>query len=316
MSRSWLLELRGGLTALAAFLALTAGAGLVHRHNPIALILDDMHVHAAIALFLVAIVLLLVRAYLRGLVFLAVGAAILVMTAISLAPLSQMPVGGKADLKVISFNLNEQNGNNGERIAAFLSASGADIVFIQESAPIVPFLAELAAAYPYQAGCRADRTQCGNVLVLSKYPLGQATLFLPGVASAHEAIRTDIAIGGKTVHLVGVHLLRPAYGSLQVNEMQNLGRVLAGINGPLILAGDFNTAAWVGSLAEMLKTGDMQRAAFEPGTWPAMLGDLGVPIDHVFVRAPAHFTEQNALPDSFGSDHRGLMAGIVLGDAP
>jgi hypothetical protein len=47
---------------------------------------------------------------------------------------------------------------------------------------------------------------------------------------------------------------------------------------------------------------------FGPGTWPVELGNLGASIDHILVSGGAALTSLSAMPDHFGSNHRGLVA--------
>ncbi len=316
MFRSWLPEWRGGLTATALGLVLAVGTGLMHYDNSVALILGNLVPYLALALVVVALALLILRARWRSFVFGLVGVSVLASVAIALAPYSRLPTGGKHDLSVISFNLLASNAGNGNRIVDYLSESGADVVVIAEADPIVPHLDRLAEAYPYQAGCETAETECGDVLVLSRYRLDNLRVFFQGADSRHQSIEADIVVRGQKVRLLAVHLLRTDYGSLQINELQKLGARIARVDGPAIVAGDFNAAPWIGQFTDMLQRSGLNRATIEPGTWPVMFGPLGVPIDHILVKEPAQIASLDVLADSLGSNHRGLRAEIVLEPDP
>lgn len=314
MFRSWPSEWRGGLTAIASGLAFAMGLGLLHRQNPISLIFANLVPYLSGALILIALMLFLLRAPVRGTLLLGGGMVSLAMTILALAPTSLLPTGGKHDLVVISFNLLAGNTENGSRIADYFASSGADVVFTEESAPIVPYLDRLAETYPHQAGCDEVGGKCGDVLILSKYRLDNVRLFPLVPASRHQTIEADVQIGQVTVHLVAVQLLRADYGSLHLQELQRLRQLLANQAGPIVVAGDFNATPWLSQLNQLLEKANLKRATIEPATWPIGLGPLGLPIDHIFVKAPARHVSLDVLPDTFGSNHRGLMAEISLGD--
>lgn len=317
MSRPWSLEWRGGLSALALIVMTGIGVGFVPVDDPLVMILNNLRVHGAMVLVGIAIIMLIAHARLRALVFLVIGGTLLVMVVHDLAPMSEMPAAGTTGLKVVAFNVLGTNLENGARISQFLLSVKADVVFVEESRPVLPFQIELAQAYPFQVGCNQQddsKGACGDVLMLSNRPLENVRILKLDSAGSHQAIIADIMFNGRLVHLFAIHLQRPYHGDAQAREFRKLAEILAKLAGPVILAGDFNAAPWYSAFAGMLRTGGMYRAAFEPGTWPVLLGELGVPIDHILVKAPAHLAELTALSDSFGSNHRGLQATIAFGD--
>ncbi|MGO8411501.1 hypothetical protein ACC775_38185, partial [Rhizobium ruizarguesonis] len=49
-----------------------------------------------------------------------------------------------------------------------------------------------------------------------------------------------------------------------------------------------------------------------PATWPIRAGAFGIPIDHVFTRAPMRLKSVRRIENGFGSNHFGLMAEFVI----
>ena len=49
-----------------------------------------------------------------------------------------------------------------------------------------------------------------------------------------------------------------------------------------------------------------------PATWPVEAGALGVPIDNLLTRSGAVIESIATLPDTFGSNHRGLRAQVAI----
>jgi endonuclease/exonuclease/phosphatase (EEP) superfamily protein YafD len=71
-------------------------------------------------------------------------------------PAPAPPPSWPADLKVMSFNIMGDNSfDNGGKIADAMIASGADVVMIQESAPLGPHIDRIKVVYPYRLGCGA-----------------------------------------------------------------------------------------------------------------------------------------------------------------
>jgi endonuclease/exonuclease/phosphatase (EEP) superfamily protein YafD len=113
------------------------------------------------------------------------------------------------------------------------------------------------------------------------------------------------------VNLVAAHLVKPYFDSAAVAEAQELERILNRLDGPLLLAGDFNAAPWSDTIEHLTRAANLLTGPSYPATWPVFLGPLGVPIDNVFTRQPLIIDDIDAL-DAMGSNHRGLVADIVI----
>lgn len=185
-------------------------------------------------------------------------------------------------------------------------ASGVDVVMLQELSPTnITLLARLSEEFPYQAVCEQDTVFA--LAVLSKSPFLQEPRcsFTRGMAAA------QVALDGQAVWLVSVHWPWPwpAGGKWSDRHLRSL---LVGLDGPVVLAGDFNTMPWAHRLTEAMRLTDTWRAGGTPLTlWHAK---LRVPLPLDYVLAPGGGTVE-ARP-LLGSDHMGLLADISVFDTP
>lgn len=113
------------------------------------------------------------------------------------------------------------------------------------------------------------------------------------------------------VQLVTAHPPSPGDAGLKMDRDRQLADTTAGLDtdAPFIVAGDFNTTPWGSAYgsAPGTRAGDPR---FE-GTFPAFLGPLGLPIDHIRFGGGLVLTDYRTGPD-VGSDHLPLFATFAL----
>jgi endonuclease/exonuclease/phosphatase (EEP) superfamily protein YafD len=180
-----------------------------------------------------------------------------------------------------------------------------------EAWPVRNQTAKLFAAYPYRAGCE---NWCETV-ILSKTPLTDAKVSALGPVWRNRLITATTEIGGTKVNLVLAHMVKPYFDDLAASESLVLQKAIGDLEGPLLLAGDFNAAAWSENVARVARWRGLAPGPSYPATWPVVLGPLGVPIDNVFTRPPLVITDTRATDDALGSNHRGLISEIALAGA-
>ncbi|MBS3848550.1 endonuclease/exonuclease/phosphatase family protein [Devosia sp. BSSL-BM10] len=313
MLRTIALETRGAVFALGLLLTCLIALGHLDWQDPLIMILGNIRVHITALLVFIALALMVAGARIRGVLLLGGAVFVLALVYRDLAPSSRLMATAEPDLKIIAFNMLGSNTENGPSIADYLLQSHADLVLLNESGPVVPFLEALAARYPFQLGCGGEgEGKCGDVLMLSRLDLKEPRITRLTGASGHQTVIARVEIDGAPLNVIATQLLRPYFGEQQIGEFNALRRLLDGLEGKTLVAGDFNAAAWFGPFSDLLDATGIKRAAFEPGTWPVELGDLGASIDHVLVSGNAAFTAISAMPDHFGSNHRGLVAEIAL----
>jgi endonuclease/exonuclease/phosphatase (EEP) superfamily protein YafD len=213
--------------------------------------------------------------------------------------------------KLISFNMLGDNDANAEHIAQFIIGSSADVVYIMEGEPLAPYLARIADAYPYRMGCLVDTETC-DLLVFSKHPLeGAKFVTLSDLRHDRMAI-AKVTIDDTTVNLVALHLSKPYFDDYHEVELFNASWLMMGLQGPLIVAGDFNSSSIAPDMLRFQRVNKLHIANFEPATWPIEAGKFGIPIDHIYARVPTMMTSLTRLPDAMGSNHFGLEAEFII----
>jgi endonuclease/exonuclease/phosphatase (EEP) superfamily protein YafD len=304
-------EFRGAMTALAfvaclALLAVSFDVGL-----PGQALLQSLRFHVAGVVLALSIVLFASGAWWRGLLFLVVAGASATQGGLIIrnqqdVRLEAVSQGVRPLFTLLSFNLLSTN-PNGAEIAEFLSGSGADVVMLMEAAAVATQRETLVAAYPYVASC--DRC---DIAILSRTPLGDVKFRSLGQIWPNRLVTASTVIEGTRINLALAHLVKPYYDDLATNEVYLLSEYLKRLEGPLLLAGDFNAAAWSDNVDRLARWRGLAPGPSYPATWPVDLGPVGVPIDNVFTRAPLVITDVRATENTFGSNHRGLLAEVAI----
>jgi endonuclease/exonuclease/phosphatase (EEP) superfamily protein YafD len=159
-----------------------------------------------------------------------------------------------------------------------------------------------------------------NRLLLSERPNGWPLIRRSAIALREPAaitptlfdgshgvlLRTDVA----SVQVVTTHPPSPGDPHLMHDRDQQLGAIAGLIDTarPFIIAGDFNTTPWGHAYASV--PGERAGDPRLEGTFPALLGPFGLPIDHIKFGGLA-LTDYRVGPD-IGSDHLPLFATFAL----
>ena len=174
---------------------------------------------------------------------------------------------------------------------------GPDVLTLEEvSGPNRGILLRLADILPGQVFC--PFASVGGVAVATRWPVVAGSLTCaPGLA----ALQAEGPEG--RVWLVALHLHWPwPYG--QAAHLEALLPVLQRLDGPVLLAGDFNAVPWSAAVGRVAAAVRGQLAGPVRGTFPQFGPLLVLPIDHVIGPVGGR-VELRPLQ---GSDHRGLVA--------
>lgn len=304
-------EFRGAITALAFVACLAVLAASFDVGIPGQSLLQSLRFHIAAVVLVPSVLLFISGAWWRGLLFLVVACGSAAQGGLLIKAQQDLRIeaaapGTRPLLTLLSFNLLSSN-PNGAAIADFVVASGADVVMLMEAAPIAAQSDKLRAAYNYVAACDG----CDSV-ILSKTPLTDIKVASLGPLWRNRLVTASTVIDGTRVNLVLAHLVKPYYDDLAAGEVYVLAEALKRLEGPLLLAGDFNAAPWSDNVVRLANWRSLAPGPAYPATWPVDLGPLGVPIDNVFTRAPLVITDVRATEETFGSNHRGLLAQVAL----
>lgn len=273
----------------------------------------SFQVHFALIAIAASLLLLVVKRHWYAYVLVTIAVVLLGHGILMLKASEASPAASASQplLRLMSFNIENDNFENGSRIADAVLASGADIVNILESEPVKPEIARMSATYPYHIGCGAGTVGC-DTLILSKRPFLEQSVKSIGDLWPDRLVRVAIDVDGTRVNFISVHLAKPYFDDFQVEELGDLRDIVAATDGPLVIAGDFNSAIIDPHIQRFVRTTGMNTVFPEPATWPIQAGHLGIAIDHVLARPPLRLTSVAQIADSAGSNHYGLMAEIAV----
>jgi endonuclease/exonuclease/phosphatase (EEP) superfamily protein YafD len=243
-----------------------------------------------------------------------VAAALMAVNLITVAPyLSFSPAeAATSGLKIVSVNLLAHNQRTGE-VLDFLRREDADIIVLQENTPHwVRALETLKDVYPHQISqTECQKMQLCQVMMLSKNPWSEARASLIDDTGA-AFVWAKFPDLGLTV--ATTHLNRPFWtrGVAQSVQIEALAKRVRQLDGPLLLAGDFNATPWSAAYARLIEVAGIRRAGRGLNvTWPAWLWPFsGIPIDHVFTKGMTGSIDVRT-GSANGSDHRALIATLA-----
>lgn len=227
---------------------------------------------------------------------------LLLLTAAVAGLVTTVPLflGGKtpSDLRVYSKNLWYRNGNL-PAIADDIRASDADVVMLQEVSRNNRFLMRaLADDYPHQHLCAFSGWS--GLAVLSRTPILDTAC-----SDGRSAAAAQIALADGPVWAVSVHLTWP-FPYSNAAAAQRAVDLIAGLDGPVVMGGDFNIFPWAGSVARLQAAAGLAPAQPIRPTYDLQ----GIPLllDHVHAPGGGSASYRPLL----GSDHLGVLADVSL----
>ncbi len=243
-------------------------------------------------------------------------------------------------LKVVTFNVLILT-ENFDRMEAWLRATGADIVLLQETGGLetAQVIEAMRDVYPHAVDLEGT-----TVMALSRYPVTAMNLVDLGEWFIDRFV---LDVNGEGLAVYNVHMTMPqlnedrfafvpSNGMLQLvlrydetyrNQLsRRLLAILAEENLPYIVAGDFNTSDQAIIYAEMAAVLNDSYRETNTGlgaTWPASTGDDPLPafippmlrIDYVWHSDGLRALSTEIGPD-LGSDHLPVVATLALASRP
>lgn len=220
-------------------------------------------------------------------------------------------VRGQAPLRVVQLNLRSEN-RDFAGVRAFLRQARADVVGLQEVTPRWQReLEPLGDVLPHAVvQARADNF---GVAVLSRHPLQDARIEYLGRAGV-PTVTAQLTWQGVATTLVVTHPLPPVLQegvALRDDQLAHLAAYLRQRTGPALLVGDLNVTPWARAFAQLLSTAGLANTARAglPGTWPAQVPPLRIPLDHVLVRGLTVL--QREVGPEVGSDHLPVVVDLA-----
>jgi endonuclease/exonuclease/phosphatase (EEP) superfamily protein YafD len=217
-------------------------------------------------------------------------------TPVILATLWPGPAG---EFTLYQKNMRFDNHHLNELEADIRAANPFALTLQEVSDPNRALLSSLSDLLPNQLVC--PFATVGSTAVATRLPpVPGATICAPGLAAMQVVWKeTQREV---PVWIVAVHLHWP-WPNDQAKQAMALREVLAGLEGPVIMAGDFNMVSWGASVSGLASASRTIAAGPSPGTYTGFDPVFRLPIDHAFGPNGGRI----ALRPELGSDHLGLF---------
>jgi endonuclease/exonuclease/phosphatase (EEP) superfamily protein YafD len=270
----------------------------------------------AIALFCMLVALIRAR---RRLVLAILTGIVAMLTALHLSWLGPLFVPDQRVARTAPFTLMTINMYNGQAdpVAVADLAERADIVILVEVTPAALRALQnqgWSERFRYSVGQTEDGV--GGTAAYSRFRMSQAKLIGP-TAFGQWAVSVEVPDIGP-VQLMAVHPCNPYCGGGRWQSDHELLRsaVTEHLDGPLIVAGDFNAVEDHAPMQRLRRLGlrsvsDVAGAGWQP-TFPAGRRTIPplLPIDHVLVNGRLTATSVTTF-EVHGTDHRGILTTLA-----
>lgn len=285
--------LRTVLWALWLMMAAGLAMGFAGALHPIG---DSLGVFRGQILFGMALISLLQRAVSdRGRALFGLGVVFVAAIPLAMVYLEGPEAG---DLRLYQKNMLFNNPDLAP-LEADIRSLNPDVVTLQEvSEPNRALLAAIKDILPAQQHCRFAGV--GGVAVATKLPLIAGSGFCAKGLAGLQVQGPDGPLWVLSVHL---HWPWPYQ---QPAHLAEILPVITGLEGPIVVAGDFNMVRWSYALEAVRDAAEVQAAGPVLGTLPRFAPFATLPIDHVMAPGGG----QVVLRPLLGSDHFGLV-GLV-----
>jgi endonuclease/exonuclease/phosphatase (EEP) superfamily protein YafD len=261
--------------------------------------------------------LLALRRRFRALAALAATGAVSAAAVTPYLPLGVTPAhSAPATLELMTVNVSFRQ-FAARRLLEIVRDADPDVLVIQEFTPHAEsVLAELDQLFPHHNTFPADGAY--GIGLWSRFELESGTILALGRLPAIEA---RIRGPSGTFTVIGAHLSAPTSprrARARNQELRELATRAAAIDGPLIVAGDFNITPYSPYFTDWLEASglrDSRRGRTLRISWPTMAPWLGIPIDHVAANSGFTILSHRGLPN-FESDHFGVSVELAQNPAP
>lgn len=248
-------------------------------------------------------------------VFCALGAAVNMAVVAPLFMSAPGNANGSDDvLRLMALNVKIRGADQGALID-YLSTADDDVVFLFATNDKWADALE-SSDIPYDVVVSRPKGMDLEILVLSRVPISGATIHDWGSTSRSRAVEVRLERDGEPVTLLGMHPVSPgpSRASLRTEQFGLISEWAAAQDGAYVVLGDLNATPWSHTFRNLLSRGRLTNSQLGYGlqpTWPAKLGPLGIPIDHV-LHSEDMITADRSLGPSFGSEHRSIRVSLAL----
>ncbi len=207
---------------------------------------------------------------------------------------------------VLSWNMLTANKHHAE-IQDLVREVNPDILVLIEVRPeLIEQLPDITRAYPHAI----ERPGWGGtgIAVFSRIDCTRLEFNDFGYAQQPAVIATIPGVDGSELKLVALHALSPLpveRSLIRDGQLRAVRDWSAVVDKPQCICGDFNTTPWTRAFQDLIGSGfiDARHGRGNGASWPAPLGWLGIPIDHVLTKGDCRLSDRRVLPTNVGSDH-------------
>ncbi|WP_425101252.1 endonuclease/exonuclease/phosphatase family protein [Tropicibacter sp. S64] len=189
-------------------------------------------------------------------------------------------------------------------LLALIRETQPDVLLLQELSPRNEALLRiLRQDYPHQQVCPSGKV---GEAVLSRLPVVAGS----GLCSRRDgiaALQVETAQG--PVWMVSLHVTWP-WPFPQAAQVDGVLPHLEALDGPVVLAGDFNSVGWSHTLARIAAATRTERIGRYTRSFTLPYLHLPIGIDHMLAPRGTAFTRQQT--PRLGSDHLGQIVRLVL----
>ncbi len=207
--------------------------------------------------------------------------------------------GPAGEFTLYQKNLRFDNHHLTDLVADIRAANPYAVTLQEVSEPNLALLAALSDSLPHQLVCPFETV--GGTAIATRLPQ------VPGATVCAKGLAAMQVVWKETqrevpVWIVSVHLHWP-WPYEQAEQAMALREVLAGLEGPVIMAGDFNMVSWGASVRGLAQASRTVAAGPSSGSYIAFDPVFRLPIDHAFGPNGGRIS----LRPDLGSDHLGLF---------
>ncbi len=227
------------------------------------------------------------------------------------APEGGRPEPGAPVIRVYSANVWIRN-TDVTAMRRSIEAADPDVIMLIELGPEARAQSDmLLAGYPYRSETAGVGDRLERAVIAARFPIEEFGRRADGLHAI--MVRGETPLGPMT--FVVTHLTRPwpfQYQYGQISQVEALTARVAPLDGPVVIAGDFNSVT-TGRIGQMIRTDMALNAAPGwPGTWPSQLPGPGrITIDQVYVTRDLAIRDRR-LGQRTGSDHMPVITEIGL----
>jgi len=216
--------------------------------------------------------------------------------------------------------LNTQiRGADANEVIEDLARGEPDLVFL--SAVTDTWADTLAeASIPYTVVQRRPPGVDLELIVLARTGLPVETLLLDFGAGGRDMAVQAVSLRETPIRFLVMHPVSPSTPERSAAHREQVEAIADWAreqDDPVVVLGDLNATPWSSAFQMLLAEGDLvnsQKGFGLQASWPASLGPLGVPIDHV-LHSQDLTTVERSLGPGYGSEHRSVNAAIALIEA-